>query len=81
MIALSEHRRIIKELEERWAEERMAHRIREEELQSKLKELKKFQSMQREKEQMYTLSQELMAPGNPLPPIQCSYLSNLSGLN
>ena len=50
MIALSEHRKIIKALEERWAEERMAHRIREEELQSKLKELKKFQSMQREKE-------------------------------
>ena len=65
MIALSEHRKIIKALEERWDEERMAHRIREEELQSKLKELKKFQSMQREKEQMYTLSQEIMGTRKP----------------
>ena len=65
MIALSEHRKIIKALEERWAEERMAHRIQEEELQSKLRELKKFQSMQREKEQMYTLSQELMGTRKP----------------
>ena len=65
MIALSEHRKIIKALEERWAEERMAHRIREEELQSKLRELKKFQSMQREKEHMYTLSQEIMGTRKP----------------
>ena len=50
MIALSERRKIIKAPEERWDEECMAHRVQEEELQSKLRELKKFQSMQREKE-------------------------------
>ena len=32
MISLSEHRKIIRGLEENWVEERMAHRIREEEL-------------------------------------------------
>ena len=65
MIALSEHRKIIKALEERWAEERMVHRVQEEEMQNKLRELKKFQSMQREKEQMYALSQELMGTRKP----------------
>ena len=65
MIALSEHRKIIKALEEKWAEERMGHRVQEEELQNKLRELKKFQSMQQEKEQMYTLSQELMGTRKP----------------
>ena len=50
MIALSEHRKIIKALEEKWAEECMGHRVQEEELQNKLRELKKFQSMQQEKE-------------------------------
>ena len=56
MISLGEHRKIIRGLEENWAEERMAHIIQEEELQSNLRELKKFQSMQKEKEQMYALS-------------------------
>ena len=57
MISLSEHRKIIRGLEENWARERMTQRIREEELQSNLRELKKFQFMQKEKEQMYALSQ------------------------
>ena len=65
MIALSEHRKIIKALEEKWAEECMGHRVQEEELQNKLRELEKFQSMQQEKEQMYTLSQELMGTRKP----------------
>ena len=50
MIALSEHRRIIRALEERGAEERMVHTVQVEELQKKMRELKKFQSMQNEKE-------------------------------
>ena len=50
MIALSEHRRIIRALEEQGAEERMAHRVQVEELQNKMRELKKFQDMQKEKE-------------------------------
>ena len=65
MISLREHRKIIRVLVEKWAEERMAHRVREEELQSKLRELKKFQSMQKEKEQMYALSQELLGTRMP----------------
>ena len=65
MISLSEHRKIIRGLEENWAEERMAHRIWEEEIQSNLRELKKFQSMQKEKEQMYALSPELLGTRMP----------------
>ena len=38
----------------------MTQRLQEEELQNNLRELKKFQFMQKEKEQMYTLSQELL---------------------
>ena len=38
----------------------MTQRLRAEELQSELRELKKFQSMEKEKEQMYALSQELL---------------------
>ena len=65
MISLSEHRKIIRGLEENWAEELLAHRIREEEIQSNLRELKKFQSMQKEKEQMYALSPELLGTRMP----------------
>ena len=65
IIFLTEHKNIIKILEEKWEEERMTQRLREEELQSKLRELKKFQSMQKEKEQMYALSQELLGTRVP----------------
>ena len=65
MIALSEHRRIIRALEEQGSEERMAPRIQVEELQNKMRELKKFQGMQKEKEHMYTLSRELMGTRKP----------------
>ena len=43
----------------------MAQRLREEELQNNLRELKKFQFMQKEKEQMYALSQELLGTRVP----------------
>ena len=56
MIALSEHKRIIRALEEQGGEEHMAHRVQIEELQNQIKELKKFQSMKKNKEQIYTLS-------------------------
>ena len=65
MISLNEHRNIIRGLEENWAEERMTQRIQEEEIQSNLRELKKFQFMQKEKEQMYALSQELLGTRMP----------------
>ena len=50
MIALSEHKRIIRALEEQGAKEHMAHRVQIEELQNKIKELKNFQSMKKDKE-------------------------------
>ena len=50
MIALSEHKRIIRALEEQGAEERMAHRVQVEEMQNQIKELKKFQSMKKDKD-------------------------------
>ena len=65
IISLSEHRKIIRGLEENWVEERMTQRIWEEELQSNLRELKKFQFMQKEKEKMYVLSQELLGTRIP----------------
>ena len=65
MIALSEHRKIIRALEEQGAEERMAHRVQVEELQKEMKKLKKFSSMQKEKDQMYALSRELIGTRKP----------------
>ena len=65
MIALSEHRRIIRALEEQGAEERMAHIVQVEELQNEMRKLKKFSSMQKEKDQMYALSWELIGTRKP----------------
>jgi len=65
IISLTEHKNIIRRLEEKWAEERMTQRLQEEKLQSNLRELKKFQSMQNKKEQMYALSQELLGTRVP----------------
>ena len=42
IVSLTEHKKTIRRLEEKWAEERMTQRLREEELQSNLRELKKF---------------------------------------
>ena len=65
MIALSEHRRIIRALEEQGAEERMSHRVHVEELQNEMRKLKKFSSMQKEKDQVYALSRELIGTRKP----------------
>ena len=65
IVSLTEHKKIIRRLEEKWVEERMTQRLREEELQSNLRELKNFQSMQEEKEQMYALSRELLGTRVP----------------
>ena len=45
MVSLPEHRKIIRELKEKWAEDLMTQKIGVEELQKELKELKKFKSM------------------------------------
>ena len=65
MVSLTEHRNSIRELKEKWVEERMTQILREEELQKELRELKNFQSMQKEKDHMYALSQELLGTRVP----------------
>ena len=64
-IALDEHKRIIRALEEQGAEERMGHRVQVGELQQEIKKLKKFSSMQKDKDQMYDLSRELIGTRKP----------------
>ena len=64
-IALDEHKIIIRALEEQGDEERMGHRVQVEELQKEMKKLKKFSSMQKDKDQMYALSRELIGTRNP----------------
>ena len=56
MVPLAKHRKTIKELKEIWVEELMFHKFFWEDIQKELKELKKFKSMQVEKDQLYTLS-------------------------
>ena len=65
MVSLTEHKNTIKGLKDKWVEERMTQRLREEELQKELRELKNFWSMQKEKHQMYALSQELLGTRVP----------------
>ena len=65
MVSLAEHRKTIKELKEKWVEELMTHKIHGEELQKELRELKKFKSIQVEKDQLYALSQELLGTRVP----------------
>ena len=65
MVCLAEHIKIIRELKEKWEKELMTQKIYGEELQKELKELKKFKSMQVEKDQLYTLSLELLGTGVP----------------
>ena len=65
MVPLVEHRKTIRELKERWEEELMSQKFHWEELQKELKEMKKFKSMQVEKYQLYTLSQELLGTRVP----------------
>ena len=60
MVSLVEHRKTITELKERWAKELMFQKIHWEEIQKELKELKNIKSMHVEKDQLYTLSQELL---------------------
>ena len=50
MVSFAEHRKTIREMKEKWAKELMTQKIREEELQKELRELKRFQSMQAEKD-------------------------------
>ena len=49
MIPLPLHRKEIKELRERWVEELTFQRLRQENLQEELKELRKLTSMKKEK--------------------------------
>ena len=67
MTPLIQHRNIISELRERWVEERIFQKFHWEEVQKELKELNKFDSMQKEKDQLYILSRELMSSRAPSP--------------
>ena len=67
MIPLVDNEKTIRELREKWAEELIFQKLRWEEIQKELKELKKFKSMQVEKDQLYTLSQELLSTRAPSP--------------
>ena len=50
MVSLTEYKKTIKGLKEKWVEEHMTQRLWEEELQKELRELKNFKSMQKEKD-------------------------------
>ena len=67
IIPLIDHKNTISELREKWVEDLMFQKLRWEEIQKELKELKNFKSMQVEKDQMYTLSQELLSTRAPSP--------------
>ena len=65
MVSLTKHKNTIRGLKEKWAEECMTQKLQEEELEKELRELKKFKSMQEEKDHMYVLSQELLGTRVP----------------
>ena len=67
MSSLYEDKKAISALKEKWAEELFFHKIHWEKLQEELKELRKYKSMQKEKEQMYTLNKELFSHRYPSP--------------
>ena len=60
-ISLTEHKNIIQELREQWAEVIFFLKIRWEKMQENLKELKKYESMEKDKEHMLTLTHELLS--------------------
>ena len=65
MVSLAKHRNTIRELKAKRVEELMSQNLHGEELQKELKELKKFKSMQVDKDQLYTISQELLGTRVP----------------
>ena len=67
MISLTTHKNVIQELREQWAEEIFFQNIRWEEMREKLKELKKYEYMEKDKELMLTLSHELFSCKPPSP--------------
>ena len=69
IIYLAEHKKTIHELREKWGEYIFFQKICWEKMQGELKELKKFKSMQKDKEQMFALTQDLLscrAPSYPM---------------
>ena len=67
MISLTEQKKVIQELREQWDEEIFFQKIRWEEMREKLKELKKYESMEKNKEHMVTLTQDLLSYRAPSP--------------
>ena len=60
-IYLSKHKNTIQELREKWPEEVFFQKIHWEKMQDEMKELNKFKSTQKDKEQMLPLTQELLS--------------------
>ena len=67
MVPCIENRKNINELREKQVEEIIFQRFHWEEVQRELKELNKFKSMQKEKDQLYAFSMELMSFRDPSP--------------
>ena len=67
MISLTDKNKVIQELREQWVEEIFFQKIRWENMQEKLKELNKYESMEKDKEKMLTLTHELLSYRAPSP--------------
>ena len=78
MISMTEHKNTIQELREKWAEEIFFQKICWEKMQEELKELIKFKFMQKEKEQMLTLTQDLLSCRAPSPSYHVFLLEHMT---
>ena len=67
IISLNEHKNIIQELREQWAEDIFFQKIQWEKMHEKLKELKKYEPMEKDKKNMLTLTHELLRCRSPSP--------------
>ena len=67
MIPLYVNKKAIQGLKEKWVEELFFQKLCWEKLQEEVKELRRYKSMKKEKEQMYTLTQEFPCCKAPSP--------------
>ena len=78
MISLTTHKKVIHELREQWTEDIFFQNIRWEEMQEKLKYLKKYEAMEKNKEQMLTLTWELLSCRSPSPSYPVFFFQNMT---
>ena len=67
MVPLYEYRKTINKLREKWVEELIFWKFQWDSVQKELKELRKFKSMQQEKDQMKNICQKLLGCRSPYP--------------